>query len=647
VGGYGAAGAVRRLDRLAGGGVLDACGEALEAAFADDPAVYVVKSVRGRAWLGPLDGREDAELARRWGAHLATAVTRTIERDRGDGANVVRFEDQAEYVVRFVVDLVGGEAWSRWFYGPFTALRSRPIGDALAGVLLEHRPILPRIVELLHRGRCLEEVLRALDPASRRRIWTEGMAGRLELGRGEARPLVVAALGVIDGLGIWKGPPPSADAVLDGYLGTSPEVPDWGDPRRMADAVLEVVRWLSGRGNLAPPTSGEDVGALIGEALHGIDWVDAARLAAGVRSTLGEARPSSPPSALPPRGAVRTPALREALAAIRTVFDGSVRMDAVEPDSSANALRLYAALIARDQRWRDDPGVTGLIESILGAWASARRSAGPGHALQWIRESLSRASEGADPALGSPAQAVGSILEFGQPGIEIIEVLEGAVAHSIQSLATDCAGLFLLVRAISDARLIGLAERVGLFSSADAGAASLLMGVGLRWAGRAGQCGGRVDRGLAWLSGSMEEPPTLAAIGRAWAGVPENAHRALREALLADSPEGGTAFQRTSRSMRWGRLGNREADQTTLLAAGVLLRRWARWLPGFGESSAQFLLDRFIRRRGRLSLEGNCLIVALEPRSLDVVAEMAGYLAPAEGVPWLGGRTVDIQIRAM
>jgi hypothetical protein len=435
--------------------------------------------------------------------------------------------------------------------------------------------------------------------------------------------------------------------VLDGYLGTAPGVPDWGDPRQIADAVLEVVRWLAGRGNLAPPASGKDVGALIGEAIHGMDWLDAAMLASGLRSMLEERRPSSHPSALPPRLAGRTPALREALAAIRAVSDGGVGLDAVEPDSSANALRLYAALIARDQRWRDDPGVTGLIESVLGAWAWARRSADPSHALRWIRESPSGANEAADPALGSPAQAVRSILEFGQPGIEIIEVLEGAVAHSIQSLPTDCAGLFLLVRAVTDARLVGLAERVGLFSSPEARTASLLMGVGLRWAGRAGHRRGRVDRGLAWFSGSLEEAPTLADIGRAWAGVPENAHRALREALLADSKEGDTALQRTSPSMRWGRLGNREVDQTTFLVAGVLLRRWARWLPGFGESSPQYLLDRFIRRRGRLSLEGNRLIVALEPRSLDVVAEMAGYLAPAEGVPWLGGRTVDIRIGAM
>jgi hypothetical protein len=80
------------------------------------------------------------------------------------------------------------------------------------------------------------------------------------------------------------------------------------------------------------------------------------------------------------------------------------------------------------------------------------------------------------------------------------------------------------------------------------------------------------------------------------------------------------------------------------LVAFSLLRLWSRWLRQFSESSVPYLLDQFIRRPGRLSASPAGVWVELEPRPLDIVIEMAGYLTPLEGVPWLGGRTVHFRI---
>ncbi|HEX5837393.1 MAG TPA: hypothetical protein VFY26_06155, partial [Anaerolineales bacterium] len=76
------------------------------------------------------------------------------------------------------------------------------------------------------------------------------------------------------------------------------------------------------------------------------------------------------------------------------------------------------------------------------------------------------------------------------------------------------------------------------------------------------------------------------------------------------------------------------------LASFALLRLWARWLRQFSDSSVPYLLEQFIRRPGRLYPGEAGLWVELEPRPLDIVLELAGYMAPLEGVPWLGGRTV-------
>jgi hypothetical protein len=91
----------------------------------------------------------------------------------------------------------------------------------------------------------------------------------------------------------------------------------------------------------------------------------------------------------------------------------------------------------------------------------------------------------------------------------------------------------------------------------------------------------------------------------------------------------------------WATLGHPSpALVPAYLAAFGLLRLWARWLRQFSDSSVPYLLEQFIRCPGRLYPGEAGLWVELEPRPLDIVVELAGYMAPLEGVPWLGGRTV-------
>lgn len=87
-----------------------------------------------------------------------------------------------------------------------------------------------------------------------------------------------------------------------------------------------------------------------------------------------------------------------------------------------------------------------------------------------------------------------------------------------------------------------------------------------------------------------------------------------------------------------------EPDLFILLTAAVLLRCWARWLRGFSASSVPYLLEHFIRRPGHLEHKADVLRVVLEPRPMDVVLEISGYLDQLPEVPWLGNRRVEFKI---
>ena len=65
----------------------------------------------------------------------------------------------------------------------------------------------------------------------------------------------------------------------------------------------------------------------------------------------------------------------------------------------------------------------------------------------------------------------------------------------------------------------------------------------------------------------------------------------------------------------------------------------------FADSSIPYLLTNFIRRPGHISTYQNGLLVELEHRPLDMVIDMAGYLAELEAVSWLEQRRVRFRVR--
>ena len=163
------------------------------------------------------------------------------------------------------------------------------------------------------------------------------------------------------------------------------------------------------------------------------------------------------------------------------------------------------------------------------------------------------------------------------------------------------------------------------------------------------QAGEVVAGWLAAWATAMGRPPVLVAedplLATARSSGAEVAALTSDLALTATHVAGRTRLTAAFEALAPGQLGLPAIDLAVALAAGVLLRLWARWLRNFGESSIPYLLDQFIRRPGSIWVTSTEIVVTLDRRPLDIVLEMAGYLGKIERVSWLGDRRVRFRLR--
>src|SRR4030081_3829928 len=108
-----------RLDRVVATDGLACFDDALQRSRPDDKAVYVLRRVEAKMTLVVGEGTTASGLARGWGAYLAHAVGRAIAMDDAGDGNLIRLEDQADYVAHFLVALLKGTQRGAWFYHAF------------------------------------------------------------------------------------------------------------------------------------------------------------------------------------------------------------------------------------------------------------------------------------------------------------------------------------------------------------------------------------------------------------------------------------------------------------------------------------------------------------------------------------------------
>jgi hypothetical protein len=761
-----AAAEATRLEFAARQHLAEAFESALEQAFGDDPAVYVLRHVDCRLNLVCSSEVSEAEITRRWGEGLAGAVVRRLaaEPDEDEDSAWVRFDDQADYVAHFVADLLAGRAWERWFYGVFAPLRSLEKAAALRKALEQQTTLLPDILRGLQRHQALDALLAALSGEDRRWLWSQ-VRGTTAEGLAQAqRSLFMAGLHLADRLGNWSRPPPGDDALFAAYLATSPALADWRDRTSLAAAILDVLHFLASSDYLGWEMSGTRAAeAVVDRALADFDWLDTGWLKAGLLDLGGQKPANSTPVPehnlpLPSWSNSPTPRMQKLLADLAAALGHSQRnLNAAFPQSPDNAVRLYAWLVSEAPGWAGDPMAAALIERLLAAWTWVGQAVSPSGLLRSLAQGgLSAALSGLPVSVRSEAAgALEFLASLGREGLAVVEAMgipstsgsgqrlpgSGPTTTPLDmpffpggwsAIDTQCAGAALLLRAILDAQLPSLARR----TCYPPDQSNLLAGLFLGWTGPLGLIEGRLDPVLSYLAG-LNSPPTLAELGAGWpaAGMVDfetgwmdglasqrllqgealhlyrlpmgeqkgwalaagdasgmvwpvgRAFQSLVDAATAlagwrsgwleatgydpmiiadddlpleDLSPGGTALpiSKADQAMAMEhRLGGEhlQAAWTALgdplpalvparLVAFSLLRLWSRWLRQFSESSVPYLLDQFIRRPGRLSASPAGVWVELEPRPLDIVIEMAGYLTPLEGVPWLGGRTVHFRI---
>lgn len=554
--------------------VAESYATALEQLFGGDPAVYVLRRVRTELTVVNPSAADDLIIARKWAERACQAVVHTVTRHGDDVSQVMRFEDTAVFVAQWIADLLDGVAWDRWYYGAFSRYRALSVEDAIRVALIEYREHLAAILRHLGTIERLSLLLSRVSPDSARELWRSAIRGEQQEPSDEQfRVFLRAAFEIADALQVWRAARPQETETVVAYCATSPQSPDWKQPRALAEAVFAALAFLERRGFVSiDRTVLADV-VRLHEAIATLEWLDREWLAAAVEAWMHDA-PVEEFAARPPS---LTALQQRIIEPLRQLIASGAVVLAEDPRASGhNALALFAALAATEPQLASHPAAPAAIEALLQALAPA-----------------------AAADCNAVTRALGSVLV----------PREGIVISSAY------AGIFLLSRAILEARLPQLAAAFGLPVE------GVLRALAIEWSTDP------LDPGIVFWTGCEEEPEPLDA-----------ARCELLRTEIVRLMRDRAAFARS--------LAPDEQDARAPLAsiASHLLRLWAHWLPGVAQSTAPWLLRQLILRRGVLRIDVRGIAVSLAPAPLDVVLEMAGYLAPIASLPWRADRGVTFAI---
>ncbi len=254
-----------------------------------------------------------------------------------------------------------------------------------------------------------------------------------------------------------------------------------------------------------------------------------------------------------------TPRQRRLLSDLRSSLVRSLgSLERSHPKAASNALRLYGGLIADSPRWSGDSLVKPMIEGLLAAWAHLQTASSVPMALLRLREGRVEDALRLLPEAEreNAVENLRFLAGLGEPGRDVVAQLLGPSSQSASSdrtisspqstkdarpaslrsardkIESPCAGLFLLARAVEEIRLASLVAESRL-PIGDLGSqlGTLLLTLGLRWAGEVGSEGENVDPGLGLLAGFVD-PPSIRELGSVWGEVGADDCDRFQNALL-------------------------------------------------------------------------------------------------------------------
>lgn len=623
--------------------VLDAYEAAMEAVLENDPAVYVLRRVHVSVSMRVGSNPDEAALSRGWVTQIGTEIARAVG-SHADPSNLVRFANNADYTAHFIADLLHGLAWQRWCYGAFLKYRQASKPEAILAVLRGDPRQLPAIFGYLANLGCLRAVLDLLDSEASALLWRDAVAPHAAPpGRGQFQIFVRAALTLITGLELQGDGAIEETRLLDAYTATHPPLPDWADRRSLAFAVWNVLRFAERKGYIHDGIAPELWAAKFPQIAAGLDWLDIQWLEHALAGHVVNA-PAAPSPRAP--AFTSTPNQQRLLQRLRQIlFAAVVGLNHQDPDSESNALRLFAALAAAEPKLASLPATAAMISLLLSCWKALLQLPDPISALQQLRSG--RVPKEADNLVAQSDKSLRAAAALGEPAADVLQELLARnpirlEARPESTIETSCAGLFLLLRGITEARVPQLIAR------ADAGPLELiLLGLGLQWAGSEAVRAGVADPGLAlWCGLADASTPVADLLAKLDPSRCESLLAVITQLMQDRALIDPSLLIAPDVPPDWiGPLAECQPLAAPLLLTGVhLLRLWSRWLRGVSNSGIPYLLRNFVRRAGSIELRHDRLLVKLNPAPLDTVLEMSGYLSQTPAIPWLGDRPVVFRI---
>ena len=182
--------------------------------------MIVVRELTARVALGPsdwsLDGRAVDRISRASCAALADALHADPPPDL-----VMRFDDEPAFIGSFIVDLLGGTAWDRWYFGAFQRYRDGDVKATLTAVLADHQQYTPLVFAWLARRGRLAAVLALIGSAPARRLVT-GRQSSDAMTPADLGVLIDAAMQLLHAMGWNRQPEEAAQKAVTAYLATGP-----------------------------------------------------------------------------------------------------------------------------------------------------------------------------------------------------------------------------------------------------------------------------------------------------------------------------------------------------------------------------------------------------------------------------------------
>lgn len=647
------------IERALHARLADLISAQLEAIEEGSDEVIVVREAIARVSLRIGEHVRDAAALERVSHAARDAVIALLARPADDDEHVRRFPSDAAYAGAFIVELLAGTAWDRWYFDSFTRFRRADHARTIAALLADaDTECMGLFAWLEQRGR-FADLLRLVGPTAARALASaSSLSTAAAIPPSDLAPLAVATFAIAESLGISIDVA-SRSELLTEYFRQHTERPEWTDRRALTDWTWRFMRWIAAREPSAAFTvtlSGGPPPALVSLLAERLDWLDGETILGRVASLSQQApaprllvEPGSDQHPLAPRHAAQIRIISQA------IDRGSLRLDLRGEPHDQMLLRMLAALHHNDPSApsRPDQALVAALEAVLRA------------ASTLVDDPPTRPDGNAPIVSGADAQAL--LRALTRRGTSL------AGAHS------SIAGIYLLVRPLADLRMERLAEQAGVRW------APLLAALAMKLVGARPPFD---DATRVWIGASdvdlttLEEPGLLAlqrllfhsladqrhlptdsaavasfqwrdehfvaladATGACWPLVARESTRATEDLLAtwrdATAPDLERAVPTRGPTTDLDSLPAVSALSPfvevciTSIATGVL-RAMSRWLPGISGSSAPFLVTNCIARRGAVVATDDDISVTLDRAPLDVVLEMAGCFSPMTSATWLG-----------